>query len=154
MRGLVIDRDEVVAKWAYTEYNLHEMPVDRAVGIIDGRGYLVGAALFHNFNGANVELSYYGPNTLTSNIARALARIAVGIFNVARLTVVTSKRNKRLIRGLLKLGFRLEGTQRCFYGHDDNTRNTGVRLAAFRDRIECVARMKRHDRRLSTPFTK
>jgi len=137
--GILVDQDHYVASWAYETFKGMAHNVDKALGIVDSKGTIVGAALFQNFNGANVELSYYGPRTLTSGIVRIIARMALGHFNASRLTVVTSQRNKRLIKACLKIGFRLEGIQRCFYGHDDNKKNTGVRLVAFRDALSKVA---------------
>jgi RimJ/RimL family protein N-acetyltransferase len=108
----------------------------RAVGIIDtDKGKIVGAAIFQNYTGTNVNLSYYGKNTLSAGIVRSLAKMAVEM-GVARGTLITSKRNRRLIRSLLKLGFKVEGTQRCFYGYEDTARNTGVRLVMFRDDLK------------------
>lgn len=137
--GLLIDNDQLVSLWAFKTFNVFAQPVDKAFGIIDSNGRLQGAILFQNFNGVNIELSYYGPSTLTSGIIRIIARTALEFFNASRLTVVTSRRNKRLIRGLLKIGFKLEGIQRCFYGHEDTKINCGVRLAAFRPELCKVA---------------
>lgn len=139
MPGLLVDNDQAVADWTYQHYHIYPQPVDKALGIIDRAGNLVGGILFQNFNGINVELSYYGPSTITLGICRIIARIAISHFNAGRLTVVTSRRNKRLIRGLIKIGFRLEGMQRCFYGHVDNKKNAGVRLVAFREELSRVA---------------
>lgn len=137
--GLLLGEDQRIAAWAYATFNIFALPINRALGVVDETGTLKGAILFQNFNGINIELSYYGPNTLTPGIARAIARIVVTEFNAARLTVVTSKKNKRLIRALSKIGFSIEGQQRCFYGHRDCNRNTGVRLVAFYERICKVA---------------
>lgn len=146
MNGLILDQDELVADWAFTTFNTFKMPYNKVVGVVDEQGEVVGAILFQNFNGVNIELSYFGfYRTVTPSIVRVIAKIAIGVFNVARLTVVTSKRNKRLINGLLKLGFKLEGTQRCYYGMEDSNRNVGVRLVVFRGRLLEVANMDKVD---------
>jgi RimJ/RimL family protein N-acetyltransferase len=143
MKGLLIDADQEVFEWVHSKFKIYPVPANKAIGVIDhDTGKLIGGVLYQNFNGVNVELSYYGPHSVSASIVRAIARIAVGHFDAARLTVVTSRRNKRLIRGLLKLGFVIEGIQRCFYGHEDNRRNAGVRLAVFRKRLEEVAKIK------------
>lgn len=134
--GLLVGCDEVVSKWAFDKFHIFQMPVNAAIGVVNEDGNLVGAILFQNFNGVNVELSYYGPRTLSYGIIRTIARIAVSNFNAARLTVVTSKRNKGLSKALLKLGFKLEGTSRCYYGHQDVPRNTGVRFVMFKQRLD------------------
>ena len=140
--GLLVGEDEIISNWAFSTFNIFKAPVNQAVGILNKDGKLVGAILFQNFNGVNIELSYYGPRTLSCGIIRAIARITVGCFNAARLTVVTSKRNKRLMQALLKIGFKLEGNQRCYYGHEDTPRNTGVRFAMFRPRLNELAEIK------------
>lgn len=143
MRGLLVGEDKLIAGWAFKNFNIAPYPVDRAVGIVDQDGKLLGAALFHFCTGYNVELSYYGPRTLTVGIVHILATITAEMFNASRCTVVTSKRNRRLMKSLVKLGFRLEGTQRCYFGHKDNARNTGVRFVMFRDRINQLAGLPR-----------
>lgn len=139
MNGLLFGQDTIVAKWVFHTFNLYEMPFNQAIGIVSPQGVLVGGILFHNFNGVNVELAYYGPGTMTLGIIRSIAKIALKTFNAARLTVVTSKRNRRFINAMLKLGFRLEGTQRCYFGHDDTNKNTGVRLALFKEQLTLIA---------------
>lgn len=139
--GLVIGEDRRIAEWAYATFNRHRAPYDRVLGIVDPNGVLVGAIILHNFNGANIELSYYGPNTVSVGIVRSVARVILTEFNASRVTVVTPKRNKHLISSIQKLGWKLEGAQRCYYGHKDCRRNTGVRFAMFREQIEYLARL-------------
>lgn len=137
--GLLIGGDKQIAEWAFSTFSRFPMPVDRAYGVVSKEGALKGAILFQNFNGNNVELSYYGENTLSAGIVRSIARAIIAEFNAARLTVVTSKRNKRLMRALKRLGFKEEGTQRRFYGHRDCVKNTGVRFVIFHEEICRVA---------------
>lgn len=137
--SLLIGEDNLVATWAFETYKVFPIPINKAIGITDKDGKLAGAAIFHYYNGICVELSYYGKNTITVGVARALARVAVGVFNASRVTVITSKRNRSLMRGLLKIGFKLEGHQRCYYGPEDTNSNTGVRFVMFRERINELA---------------
>lgn len=137
--GLLFDFDDQVVRYLFQAHGWRAFRYDKALGIlVDGQ--LRGAILFHCFNGFNVELSYYGQGTMTAGVIRCIARYILGTFDPARLTVMTSKRNKRYIRAFQKLGFRLEGIQRCHYGLRDCNRNTGVRFVMFRDRIEQIAR--------------
>jgi RimJ/RimL family protein N-acetyltransferase len=138
--GLLFECDEQVAKWTYSYWNAFALPYNKAIGLVDNEGNLIGGVLFQNWNGPNIELSYYGEKTMTPGIVRAIARVALNEFDVARITALTSKKNRRFIRGLFKLGFRLEGMQRCFYGKRDCNRNTAVRCVAFREQIEKVAK--------------
>ena len=138
IRGLLLGDDARVAAWAFRTYNFRPTPVDSAIGIVDPDGTLVGAGLYQNFNGADIQGSYYGRRTLTPGIVRALVRGALA-YDPSRLTVVTSKKNRRLIRFLQKIGFRLEGAQRRYYGPRDCARNTGVRLVMFREQMDKIA---------------
>ena len=133
--GLLIHDDEVVAEYLFKHHVSPCMQYDQALGImIDGQ--LSGGILLQSYNGFNVELSYYGSGTLTPGVIKCLARILVSTFNVSRVTVTVSRRSRRLMRSLRRLGFSLEGVQRCFYGHKDSTRNTGVRFVMFRPRVD------------------
>jgi RimJ/RimL family protein N-acetyltransferase len=138
--GLLLGQDEIVAAWAFAQWGLHPTKVDRGFGVIGKDGKIHGAILLQNFNGTNIELSYYGPRTLSPGIVRSIARTVILEFNAARVTVVTSKKNKRLMRSLSRFGFKLEGSQRRYFGQRDCSRNTGVRFVLFCEQIERLAR--------------
>lgn len=116
------------------------MHVDRALGIVDPERGLVGAVLLQGWNGTGVELSYYGQHTLTPGIVRGIARVVAGEFRAVRLTAVTSKRNRGVIKFMQRIGFRIEGSQRRYFGDRDCDKHTGVRLVMFRERIAEIAR--------------
>jgi hypothetical protein len=139
VNGLLFGQDEVVARWAFTTHNFFPMQADMAIGIIAPPGHLVGAAIYQNFNGYNVDLAYYGHNTLTVGIIRTLARTTLAKFNPSRVTFLTSKKNRNIIRWLPKIGCKLEGVARCYYGSADNTRNTAMRFVLYRDALERLA---------------
>jgi len=136
--GLLIGHDEAIWQWLSSKDNQVFERFYRCLGIIKN-DVLSGAILFNGWHGANVELSYYGEKTMTLGIVRSICTYAITEFDVARLTCVTSKRNKRLMKSLQKLGFRLEGMQRCYYGKKDCNRNTGVRFVLFREGVERLA---------------
>ena len=141
--GLLFDCDALVAQFLFKKYDWRPFKYDHAIGLLVN-GSLQGAVLFHCFNNFNVEMSYYGKATMTVGVVRTLARFAIAVFNPSRITIITSKRNKRYIRGYQKLGFQLEGVQRCFYGHRDCNRNTGVRLVMYRERINTIAKVDKN----------
>ena len=139
--GLIIGEDEKVAAWAFSSFSLIPTHINMGLGIVDASPKLVGAVLFQNFNGTNIELSYYGPRTLSPGIVRTIARIVSLEFNAARVTVITSKKNKRLMRALQRFGFRLEGSQRRYFGKRDCSRSTGVRFVMFREEVDKIAKL-------------
>lgn len=147
-RGLLFGADQIVADWAFVQFGYKPSKFDRAVGVIDcDTRQLVGAALYQAYNGNDVQFSYYGCATLSVGIVRAMARIAVADLDVSRATIVTSRRNKSLIRFLGRTGFRLEGAMRCFYGRVDAPRNTGLRFVIFRPELARLAGLSAAERR-------
>jgi RimJ/RimL family protein N-acetyltransferase len=140
--GLLLHNDAQVAEYLFHHHVSPTMKYDAAIGILTD-GVLSGGILLQSWNGFNVELSYYGHGTLTPGIIRCLARVLLTVFNLSRVTVTTRRKNRAVMRGLRKLGFVVEGTQRCFYGTQDVNRNTGVRFVMFRKRIEQLAQLER-----------
>lgn len=131
-KGLLLDCDAQVIAWAFQTYNKMPMHIDRAIGVVED-GLLVGAALFSSYNSVNAELSYYGKNTVTVGIIRALSKIALYELRLARCTVIVPKRPSFLLKKLTKFGFRYEGVQRRHYGPTDSSRHTGCRFVVFRE---------------------
>ena len=140
-RGLLIDCDDKVSAWAFAAYNKEPFLVDRAFGIIE-KGQIVGAVLFSSYNTVNANLSYYGRNTLTAGIVRDLSRIALYELRLARCTVIVPQRPRFLLKKLSKFGFKYEGVQRRFYGHEDTAKNAGCRFVIFKEEIEKLAARK------------
>lgn len=118
MRVLVTGDDKGIAEWAFLKFGYYTLNPVLSVGIVEDHK-MVGAAFFHAHNGPDVEISYYGPRTMTLDIVRGLARIAVDHLGVSRVTARTHKSNKAMTRGIKKVGFEYEGIRRCGYGEQD-----------------------------------
>lgn len=113
---LVFDQDAIIAEWAKDKYKAGLDPWWHCIGIVDRASQIVGAASLHYYNGSNVELCYWGPRTLTPSVASAIAVFCFGIMGVNRVTCRTPRSNKIVARHLPKLGFKVEGLARRFYG--------------------------------------
>ena len=113
--GLVYGHDIPVAQWCWNEYRLRPMPINAAIGIVRNNK-LIGAAIFQEFSGYNVELSYYGPQTFSAGIAKSLARFTVQRFDVDRLTMRTNRKNASILKMFHRFGFKFEGVQHRYYG--------------------------------------
>jgi hypothetical protein len=139
MHGILLGHDAAVAAWAFAAHKLTPTPVDLTLGIVDTAGNLAGAALLQNFNGYNAELSYYGENTLSPGIVRAIARAALGL-GCRRLTVTIAKSKKHFIKGVLRLGFTHECAKVCFYGtNPDNAAHIGMQMVMGWDDLRLLA---------------
>lgn len=143
MNGVLFGHDEAVAGWVFHTYKIRPMQVNMAVGLLSPGGELRGGVLFQNYNGCNVDFSYYGTNTVTLGIVRTMARIGLHKYDPSRVTILTSKKNKALRAFFPKLGCHLEGVARCFYGREDNVRNTAMRFVLFREQLESLAQEPR-----------
>ena len=108
MKKLLYGYDEQVAAW--TSNNFHVMPgkYEMAVGIVEGNN-IVGSVIWNAYRGHDIEISYYGPKTMTLGIARECAKVAVDHFGVSRVTARTIRSNKAMTRGVKKIGFEYEG---------------------------------------------
>ena len=118
MKTFLLGRDVEVAAWAFNTFGFHPTQYCMAIGILED-GLLVGVCMFHAHNGPDVELSYYGPKTLTLGLVKGIAKIAVEHLGVSRVTARTSRSNKAMTRGIRKVGFQYEGVRKCGYGNQD-----------------------------------
>lgn len=116
MSRLVFGEDQRIARWAQDKYAAGLAPWFAAVGVVDDAGQITGAATFHDFNGSNVELCYWGPRTLSRYVAGGIAAFCFKLLKVNRITCRTPRANKIVVRHLAKLGFRYEGLLRSYYG--------------------------------------
>jgi len=119
MKNLILGRDVEIASWAFKTFGFHPTQYCMAVGIATPEEGLVAACMFHAHNGPDVELSYYGPNTLTLDLVKKIAKVAVEVLGVSRITARTSRSNKTMTRGIKKIGFEYEGIRKCGYGSQD-----------------------------------
>jgi RimJ/RimL family protein N-acetyltransferase len=126
--NLLSGNDQVIADWASKKWGKPIAPWYHAVGIINSEGILCGAITFHNMNGSSAELCYYGPKTFTRRILRELAHFCIDHLKLNRLTLSVPRKNKVLVKALSKLGFKMEGVLRHFYGpyHRDDAIVFGI----------------------------
>lgn len=114
--NLMYGHDKTVADWVSKKWGKSIPPWYFAIGILNSEGLLKGGITFHNYNGSNIELCYYGPNTLTPSIWKGVADFCINKLKVNRLTVSVPRRNKSMTKNLPRLGFKVEGVLRHYYG--------------------------------------
>ena len=118
MRILAVGNPDDLAAWAYLNFQVSVPCVNLAVAIVEGNE-IIAAAFFQAHNGPDVELSYYGPRTMTLDVVKGLAKIAVDHLGVSRVTVRTAKNNRIMTKGIKKIGFEYEGIRKMGYGNHD-----------------------------------
>lgn len=115
---IIVGHDQVVASWAQAKFqgpNFYAM--HSAVGLADPSGTLTGAALFSDYYpGGNVELTYYGPGTISRAVIRAVIYYAFVTLGVSRITAKTRATNKPAIQVLNRLGCDFDCVMKRYYG--------------------------------------
>lgn len=116
---LVTGHDRAICAWAESKFvGLNFASMHSAFGVADRTdGTLIGAALFSDYYpGGNVELTYYGPGTLTRSVLNAISFYAFVTLNASRVTCKTKRENKDVARLLSKAGFKFECVQKRYFG--------------------------------------
>jgi RimJ/RimL family protein N-acetyltransferase len=118
MKQLLFGHDEEIARWTADTFRIPNGRCDMAIGIVED-GVLKGSIMWHAYRGHDIEISYYGPRTMTLGIARTCAKIAMDHFGVSRVTARTARSNKTMTRSVKKIGFEYEGISHHGYGEQD-----------------------------------
>lgn len=84
--------------------------------MFNARGFPVGAFLFNNWSGPNVELTIACDVPLGMKAVRFIARAAFVELAASRITVHTSPDNARSLAAIKSVGFQYEGFCSDFYG--------------------------------------
>lgn len=138
--GLLFGHDLPVATWTWNQFRLTPMHINAAIGIVRNH-HLIGSAIFQNYSGYDVELSYYGPQTFSAGIAKTLARYTIERFNVDRLTMRTNRKNVSIIKMFHRFGFKFEGVQHRFYGPFGDA----AVFVLFKEQLERIGGMAKRD---------
>lgn len=115
---LVFGRDREVAEFVASGLGVTITPPYVAIGG-EKDGKLIIGVVFNNWNGANMEISLYGPGGITRG---AIAGVFHYVFKQAkarRLTAITRKSNERMQRMLPRFGFVMETPLRDYYPEED-----------------------------------
>jgi len=83
------------------------------------RGEQVGAFVFNNWTGPDIELTIACSERVSLRVARFIAFLAFYDLGARRLTARTKASNKKAINAMLALGFKMEGCVREFFDGED-----------------------------------
>lgn len=118
MTELLFDLDSRVAAYVGEKLNVTFYPPYVAIGFAKN-GQVQGGAIFNDFNGSNIEVSFYAPR-FQRGIGRALLHYAFVQAGCNRLSAHTRVTNFPTIKLLLKLGFEFEAKRPRFFGNGDD----------------------------------
>lgn len=110
-----------VGHWVAERLSIALHPPFVAIGLASDAGEAKGGFVYNCYNHTNIEISYYGPGTLSRSVIRAAFwAYPFEQLGVLRLTAST-KRSNKLVRKLLpRLGFEFEAVLKNYYGPTRN----------------------------------
>ena len=114
-RGL--GRDAEVGQFASERLGVPIIPPFTSMGIIDDiSNELCGAIVYNGYNGANIEISFYGPRCMQRRFIKAAFAYPFEQLGVIRLTGRTKRSNKTMCKLFPRLGFIYEATLKNYFG--------------------------------------
>lgn len=109
--------NEAIVKWVMGKLQAPAVKPYRGLGLADDRGSLVAGVVFNGYNGANVDITVYGPGHIGRRELRAVFGYAFGALQATRITARTRRKNSLHSKDILKrLGFIYEGKAVAYYG--------------------------------------
>ena len=115
MTELIFGKDDEMAAWAEANYP-ECAPLARpltAIGVASSAGEILAVAIYHNFMYPSIEITFIAATQsrwATKPIIRSILHYPFFQLNVARMSAITGKSNKKARKLLAGVGFLLEGT--------------------------------------------
>lgn len=119
------EEKEAVAEWIMGHVGRRAVRPYQCLAAISAEGRIVGGALFNGYNGANVDLTVYGPGLGSRQALRAICHYAFVELRCTRMTARTRRLKSSLVgdsplngrRGILeRMGFVFEVCAKEYYG--------------------------------------
>lgn len=114
-----------IALWIMGKVGRRAVRPYRCIAALSDDGTLMGAALFNGYNGANVDLTVYGPGAGTRQALHAIFHYAFVTLKCTRVTARTRRRKSSQVGNtplngqagiLARMGFVFEHCAREYYG--------------------------------------
>lgn len=114
---VIAGQDEAVALWAGANLGVRFQEPYTAYGFTDANGNIDGAVILNDYyKMGNVEITYFGPRSLSPRIVAFIARFCFEELQVMRVTAKTKRSNAVVRRLLPRFGFAFECTHKRYFG--------------------------------------
>jgi len=114
--SLMFGHDLDVASWVGDRLGVVFVPPYTSIGVLNKRGTLIGGLVFTDYNGANIEVTFYGPGCITKAGLQGMFAYVFTQLKCTRLTARTPRSNRAMRELLPRLGFHHECVQPRYYG--------------------------------------
>ncbi len=74
MKTLIHDQDGSVAGWTFATFGIPPHKYEACFGIVEN-SQIIGSVMWEAYRGHDIEVSYFGPNTMTRGLMKACARL-------------------------------------------------------------------------------
>jgi len=114
--------DETVAAWAVGHIpHVDKIKEMTTIGVVNDRGKIVGAAVFHEYRGTDIQISCASesPKWISKKVLRAIFSYPFKQLGCRRVTVMTPSKHAHMRQLIDRLGFKQEGILRDAYQDDD-----------------------------------
>lgn len=115
MRQIIVGRYDGIVAWIKNQINAQCEGLYTTIGVLDENGTLLGGGMLHNWTRYDMELTYFGQETMSRRVFQKIAG-ALEEADCHRLTIRVPRGQRKTLVSLPRLGFKYEGTQRRFYG--------------------------------------
>lgn len=128
---LVFGQDELVAQYVFGHLGIALVPPYTAIGgTRDGKTLCIGV-VFNQYNGSNIEITLYGPGSLTRGAIRGVYHYVFEQLGVGRVSAKTKRSNNNMQRLLPRFGFKFEGISERYFG--PQKADDAIRFVLFPD---------------------
>jgi RimJ/RimL family protein N-acetyltransferase len=128
---LVFGAPDLVAAYVAGKIGIELCPPFAAIGMTKDGRTLCGGAVFHNYNGTNIDIGLALSGIVTRGLFRALHHYAFRQAKATRLTAITRRSNRTAREQLIRFGFYLEGVSPRYFG--PRKADDGFRFVLFSD---------------------
>lgn len=111
-------RDGPLMRWAGERCGVRFSPPAIVLAMLKN-DVPISAAIFNDYTGENVELSFASDGFYSRRFLKYLAEYAFVHLGCVRVTARSRASNTRVANQAHRLGFKQEGVQRRFYGDED-----------------------------------
>lgn len=88
-----------------------------AIAFLNEDQDISGAAILNSYNGANININFYGPRCITRSNFRFVLSYVFNEIGCVRLTALPPRNNKKILRALPRLNFSYETVLKHYYGN-------------------------------------
>jgi len=102
--------------WYKNQLGSDITPLAPTLGVLDNYSNIQGVFFFTDYNGSNIEIHAQATGCLNRFLIKFILNYVFNQLGCNRLTIKPYRREKRVIKAMIKLGFKYEAILKNYYG--------------------------------------